>query len=176
MQYPCWSGGRYHPLLPEHFKPVNKFHPAFPDLDCYLEAEEQRAAGSVRPKPKIPDILLRLPIELSAIIFSFLSPVSLDAARCVSRAWRLRIISDKHILSAVLTPESQLIQRAASEASQTIGLGKRYISEMLGACTFRRRQSSSSSLLVASINIKGLRHTNPTFPQLLYVKPVTSSP
>lgn len=105
MQYPCSSGGHYYPLPPEHFKPINKFHPSFPDLDSYLEAEEQKAAGSIWTKQEIPDILLRLPAELSAIIFSFLSPVSLDAARCVSRAWRLRISSDKRILSLVLTPE-----------------------------------------------------------------------
>lgn len=109
MQYPYWSGGHYSPLLPEHFKPINKFHPPFPDVDSYLEAEEQKATGSIWPKPEVPDILLRLPTELSTIVFSFLSPVSLDAARCVSRAWRLRITSDKWILSSVLSPETPSI-------------------------------------------------------------------
>lgn len=109
MQYPRYSGGHYFPLLPEHFKPTNRFHPTFPDVDSYLEAEEQKAAGNIWPMPEIPDILLRLPIELSTIIFSFLSPVSLDAARCVSQAWRLRITSDKWILSSVLTPDTPSI-------------------------------------------------------------------
>lgn len=106
MQYPCWVGGHYFPLLPEHFKPINNFHPSFPDVDSYLEAEDHKAFGSIWLRPEIPDILLRLPAELSAIVFSFLSPVSLDAARCVSRAWRLRIISDRRILSSVLTLET----------------------------------------------------------------------
>lgn len=97
-----------YPLLPEHFKPINNFHPPFPDVDSYLEAEDQKAAGSTWPRPRIPDLLLRLPAELSAMIFSFLSPVSLDAARCVSRAWRLRIISNRRILSSVLTVERPL--------------------------------------------------------------------
>lgn len=109
MQYPYWSGAHYSPLLPEHFKPINKFHPPFPDVDSYLEAEEQKATGSIWPKPEVPDILLRLPTELSTIVFSSLSPVSLDAARCVSRAWRLRITSDKWILSSVLSPETPSI-------------------------------------------------------------------
>lgn len=98
-----------YPLQPEHFKPTNKFHPSFPDVDSYLEAEEQKAAGSIWSMPEIPDILLRLPTELSTIVFSFLSPVSLDAARCVSRAWRLRISRDTWILSSVLTPETPSI-------------------------------------------------------------------
>lgn len=109
MQYPCWVGSHYLPLLPEHFKPINKFHPSFPDIDNFLGAEDQLADGSIWPSPEIPDILLRLPSELSAIVFSFLSPVSLDAARCVSRAWRLRITSDRRILTSVLTLETPSI-------------------------------------------------------------------
>lgn len=109
MQYPCRVGCHYFPLLPEYFKPKNSFHPSFPDADSYLEAEDQKAARSIWPRPEILDILLRLPAELSAIVFSFLSPVSLDAARCVSRAWRLRIISDRRILSSVLTLETPSI-------------------------------------------------------------------
>lgn len=185
MQYPCRVGCHYFPLLPEYFKPINNFHPSFPDVDSYLEAEDQKAARSIWPRPEILDILLRLPAELSAIVFSFLSPVSLDAARCVSRAWRLRIISDRRILSSVLTLETpsipeetpkELHRRLLKQLDLEMPSRGPLIIQILGACTFRRPRSSSSSVRAASINIRRLRHTSPTFLQLLYVMPVTSSP
>lgn len=46
--------------------------------------------------------LTKLPLDISAMIFSFLGPAALDAARCTCSAWRNQIMNDTWILRSVL--------------------------------------------------------------------------
>lgn len=87
---------------------IDQFHPPFPAVEAYLDAYgPQLLVGSATEQAE-HDRMLRLPAELSALVFSFLSPAALDAARCVSRAWRIKILTDTWVLSSVLEPKEAL--------------------------------------------------------------------
>lgn len=94
--------------MPKYYEIINTFHPPFPDVDSYLEAQQQGNRKSISITQETPDLLSRLPPELAALVFSNLSRVALDAARCLSWAWRMKIMSDPWILSAVLKPTAPL--------------------------------------------------------------------
>lgn len=81
---------------------IDKFHLPFPDLDAYLDAHGQQPSVNSSANQENRDLLLRLPAELSALVFSLLSPAALDAARYVCRAWRIKVMSDTWVLSSVL--------------------------------------------------------------------------
>lgn len=96
------------PTTPPPLIYIDKFHLPFPAVEAYLDAHGQQPFVNSSAKHANDDLLLRLPAELSALVFSFLSPASLDAARCVSRAWRIRIMSDTWVLSSVLESKESL--------------------------------------------------------------------
>lgn len=100
---------------------IDKFHLPFPTLDTYLGAHEWQPLASGSTKQAKHDLLLHLPAELFALVFSFLSPAALDAARCVCRTWRIKIMSDTWILSSVLGPNEALAAIGSSGQQQQTG-------------------------------------------------------
>ena len=80
------------------FDMMSAFHAPFPaDLKAYASM-----VGWNETQDHTLDPILRLPTELSDLIFSFLSVPALDAARYTSRAWWFRITNSKWILTSVL--------------------------------------------------------------------------
>ena len=61
---------------------IDTFHLPFPAVDAYLDAHGQQpcVSSSIEHQQANNDLLLRLPAELSALMFTFLSPAALDAA------------------------------------------------------------------------------------------------
>lgn len=93
---------------------IDLFHLPFPAVEAYLDAHPHQSCVRSSTKQATHDLLLRLPAELSALVFSLLSPAALDAARCVCRAWRSKILRDTWVLSSVLEPKKAVAATASS--------------------------------------------------------------
>lgn len=119
---------------------IDKFHLPFPAVEACLDAHGQQSFVNSSAQHTNHDLLLRLPAELYALVFSFLSPAALDAARCVSRAWRIKIMSDTWILSSVLESKQSLaaIRSSGQETGRALhrSLLKKLDSESALTATF----------------------------------------
>ena len=81
----------------EFSKKFDAFHLPYPE-----DSNEARSPDSEETQSSMNDPILRLPAELSDLIFSFLSTPALEVARCTSRAWRSKITNSRWILASVL--------------------------------------------------------------------------
>ena len=52
--------------------------------------------------------IFKLPLEISDLILSYLSPAALDAARYTCKDWRMRILSNSWVLSSVLAVKEDM--------------------------------------------------------------------
>ena len=76
-------------------------HSPFPEsIEDYLKSTG--AGTTVEATDNQSHFLTKLPLDISALIFSFLGPAALDAARCTCSAWRNQIMNDTWILRSVL--------------------------------------------------------------------------
>lgn len=103
---------RINPDLREALRPIERFHLPFPNAE-QMEYSHQLQISHASGEPDKETPIMELPFELSALVFSFLTPAALDAARCTSREWRARILIDNWTLSAVLEPNSVVPRRSS---------------------------------------------------------------
>ena len=114
------------------------------------------------------DLLLRLPAELAALVFSLLSPAALDAARCVCRAWRIKIMSDTWVLSSFLESKESGVAIGLSEreAARTLhrSLSKKLDQESALVATFEHPDTWRTRFRECKIEFHMPRRQDPHHP------------
>ena len=120
-------------LNPCSYLPLeDRFHPTFPSylstcgrLGILREPDQSQEQASRK------ELISRLPVELSDLIFSNLTPTSLDAARYTCREWWCRIITRSWVVSTILGPDRAAIAVPSSSIPAPVSISDRPQAEAL---------------------------------------------
>jgi len=98
-------------LDPRSYPPLeDRFHPTFPsDANTFGVPGFSRKSDQWSEGTYSQDLISRLPVEFSDLIFSKLTPDGLDAARYTCHEWWCRIMPRSWVLSTVLGPDRATI-------------------------------------------------------------------